>query len=635
MNMNIASVPLLAVISVTCRDVIRDKIDNHSATPRKNVALVQKSRKTSVEWSFFAGCPRATFLRVSRGVSQSKAKHDSVQVLAHKKHRDDRRIRRQRSPSSTMIAAGIKNAHAFLTTSKRAASASASHVNKSSRKRRSVLIVTAVLAILIMASLTKESSMAVRPLSIATFDSVKNSAKRSLNKIALEEYVGIHDEDDSAVEDAFIGHNHSSARRRTKQLYEEHPEWIDGPFPLDKWIVEYFAWHNEIRSRFPGASLVSAGPSAAAATTANNTSADSLRLPPKLFIRYCIRKCGGLFDRLSNILGFLVFAHQTQRVLLLQHLSPTHLHNFLEPSVIDWSPPIEAGLFYKPRKLKSFGTDYLKPWGANRNNYSDGLDMWKHHPDLKKTSAVRILYVSSSSWNATMYIERDYGAEVASRLDENYGAVWKALFRPVPPIQARIDETMSSFRLVPGQYSVVHCRVRHAGRFENRPDVNGRQIDMKGLDFRGDFGREAMRVATHAMACQRNFTTDVFPSKMEQGNDPEPVYFMSDSEDLVEYMVKNYAIASSATRQRIVARNTTKDGRTAHLDSKGLPPEAYYATFIDLYIAMQARCILYGIGNYAFLAAKISRAPCLMQHEDIRPKQYFNLQKGWSHMCMI
>jgi hypothetical protein len=31
LNMNIASVPLLAVISVTCRDVIRDKIDNHSA----------------------------------------------------------------------------------------------------------------------------------------------------------------------------------------------------------------------------------------------------------------------------------------------------------------------------------------------------------------------------------------------------------------------------------------------------------------------------------------------------------------------------------------------------------------------------------------------------------------------------
>jgi hypothetical protein len=30
-------------------------------TPRKNVALVQKSRNTSVEWSFFAGCPCITF----------------------------------------------------------------------------------------------------------------------------------------------------------------------------------------------------------------------------------------------------------------------------------------------------------------------------------------------------------------------------------------------------------------------------------------------------------------------------------------------------------------------------------------------------------------------------------------------
>ena len=39
----------------------RDRSWTHAAsacgTPRKNVALVQNSRRTSVEWSFFAGCP--------------------------------------------------------------------------------------------------------------------------------------------------------------------------------------------------------------------------------------------------------------------------------------------------------------------------------------------------------------------------------------------------------------------------------------------------------------------------------------------------------------------------------------------------------------------------------------------------
>lgn len=66
----------------------------------------------------------------------------------------------------------------------------------------------------------------------------------------------------------------------------------------------------------------------------------------------------------------------------------------------------------------------------------------------------------------------------------------------------------------------------------------------------------------------------------------------------------------------IVARNNTEEN--AHIDrQKGRPPRAYYATFIDLLLAMHAKCIIYGIGYYSSFASKISGSSCayLYQHE--------------------
>jgi hypothetical protein len=121
----------------------------------------------------------------------------------------------------------------------------------------------------------------------------------------------------------------------------------------------------------------------------------------------------------------------------------------------------------------------------------------------------------------------------------------------------------------------------------------------------------------------------------------EPIYFFSDSNDLVQYMafdIKNStsslrkldttqtldrnAIFESdaiqvASRVNIVARSDVSFMDNVHIDKqKGRDPPAYYATFVDLFIAIYARCITYGVGNYALLAMKISGTSCRLLYAE-------------------
>jgi hypothetical protein len=65
----------------------------------------------------------------------------------------------------------------------------------------------------------------------------------------------------------------------------------------------------------------------------------------------------------------------------------------------------------------------------------------------------------------------------------------------------------------------------------------------------------------------------------------------------------------------VVARDTTIEN--AHIDrQKGRDPAAYYATFVDLFLAINARCITYGIGYYAIFAAKISGIECKLLYQE-------------------
>ena len=132
-------------------------------------------------------------------------------------------------------------------------------------------------------------------------------------------------------------------------------------------------------------------------------------------------------------------------------------------------------------------------------------------------------------------------------------------------------------------------------------------------------------VGTHAINCTNRM----------RAHESEPVYFFSDSEDLVRHMAaplqdslvngnaslseqRSNVIKETISPGRIVSRDLYK--KTVHLDLEDAPDVSYfYGTFVDLYLGVAARCVSFGIGNYAYLSTRISNTKCLQTHERFRP----------------
>jgi len=111
----------------------------------------------------------------------------------------------------------------------------------------------------------------------------------------------------------------------------------------------------------------------------------------------------------------------------------------------------------------------------------------------------------------------------------------------------------------------------------------------------------------------------------------EPMYFISDSEDLVNYVANELPNISNTspilTTDDIEAKNVRSKVNiisrdlslpNLHIDRQKRYPIRYYIpTIIDLVLAANARCIVYGVGKYTNLAAKISNNRfCIMQHRE-------------------
>jgi len=401
---------------------------------------------------------------------------------------------------------------------------------------------------------------------------------------------------------------------------------------LPEWVLNYFEWHKEMRLKYPGRRLF----------THENA--------PKVLIKYCMQgRCGGTYDRLGTLP--LYIANQTNRVLLIKWFSPMKLEEFLEPNLIDWTVP--ASRLVNTRTIFKRHLHYLKSWYIKgRHRYLNPLTRLREDPIFSKEKIITIRYTGERWYNFSQEAEMRALGETDMLDDtESFGKIWHALFRPSPPVQAKIDETMQQLGLIPGHYAATHCRVRHPGRFEGKEvtgKFNSTEADISGLPFEGKNKEMAIQTAVHALQCTKQLT-----------NEDEPVYFFSDSEDLVNYMVNTSTLSthsvsdSSSNTSNLtkleqlvdsVKRSTTIRSRnvsnwpSVHLDlgrHYGAQKEDYYATFVDLYIAIAARCVSFGVGNFAYLAAKISHTSCLQIHEHFDAAKAFNQQTGHAVECTI
>jgi hypothetical protein len=210
----------------------------------------------------------------------------------------------------------------------------------------------------------------------------------------------------------------------------------------------------------------------------------------------------------------------------------------------------------------------------------------------------------------------------------SFGKIFRVFFRPSEGVEAQLNEAYQELNITPGQYTAVHCRVRHPKATAHGVVVKGKNAnypaDKTGLPWAGETKDFAVNMATHAIQCARTLSKDA----------KEPIYFFSDSNDLVRYLAHELKdadfVARNATlfenphdaaalkavkRTNLVAREVSYEN--VHIDKqKNRSPPEYYGTFVDLLLAANARCVTFGIGFYAIFATKISGTQCKLLYRE-------------------
>ncbi|GAX17125.1 hypothetical protein FisN_5Hh511 [Fistulifera solaris] len=405
-----------------------------------------------------------------------------------------------------------------------------------------------------------------------------------------------------------LDHHHASSKN--EHAATEHQ--------LPKWILDYFEWHKEVRRQFPGSELF------------QNPNA------PPILIRTCLGLCGGLNDRLGQLPWDIYLANQTGRVLLIHWHRPAPLEHFLTPNEIDWTVPRDVEGFFNEegtivsregmRKARAIPDLFDGFASANPEK-----DFWSEHLDHSLQRATsgkfknekvlrhRILgHINEEELEARL---RALGETDTVHWTPSFGKIFFAFFKLSDPIQHKLESVFRELGLRPREYSAVHCRVRHPKAMPQSMMVKGKNedypADKSGLPWEGKAKEFAIETATKAIKCIK--------ARLRK---KEKVYFFSDSNDLVRYIAhdllkeENTAVttvekeAEDVVRtMHIVARDALEEN--AHIDrQKGRDIPAYYGTFLDLFLAIHARCLSYGIGYYAIFAAKISGTQCKLLYQE-------------------
>ena len=323
---------------------------------------------------------------------------------------------------------------------------------------------------------------------------------------------------------------------------------------------------------------------------------------------------------------------------------PVALENFLVPNEIDWTVPKEIDGFFsktdvrvsrQEMKIVRAYTELFEGYASEspeQNFWTEELDEALQRAVTgsfknKKVLRHRLLgHINEEELESRL---RALGEEDMIHRTAAFGNIFRMFFRPSEGVKKDLDSVYKSLQMQPGKYSAVHCRVRHPKATARNVFVKGKNdaypADKSGLPWEGETRLFAIKTAIHALQCASTLL----------GNSREPLYLFSDSNDLVRYMSHQLTdpqfVAGNATifktstvdaealdvvhKTNVIARSMSEEN--AHIDrQKGRDPPAYYATFVDLLLAVNARCVTYGIGYYAVFATKISGTKCKLLYQE-------------------
>lgn len=313
-------------------------------------------------------------------------------------------------------------------------------------------------------------------------------------------------------------------------------------------------------------------------------------------------ECGGLADRLKPLPLFLAVGHKTNRIFMIRWSKPHKLEEFLTPNLLNWSVPE-----WLEEHILSFSNDTAADDKTRKSNkmyqhtkgsknvvkkmgYFRHVVFWEARAQDIFGGCALYQQVTTDTINTTKWKNKKEwnpmnGWELYKTM---YRHLFQALFVPSQPIQKLINDKMGLAKLEPGKYTTAHYRAFYA--IEDKKHTK----TIKTLK----------RFAFHAVDCAASMNPGV------------PIYFASDSKVAVD------AVREYGTRHRDKAIVTLSDKDTEkealHLDKPTdfeTEPSDFYATFVDLLMMANARCLTYGQGGFGLFAALLSHdANCTGQH---------------------
>ena len=315
---------------------------------------------------------------------------------------------------------------------------------------------------------------------------------------------------------------------------------------LPPWLSDYFSWHNETKQLL------------------NETNWRSTQF--LILACFSDAKCGGFSDRIKPLPSLLLAAKRSKRLLLIYWERPGPLENWLVPPSmveqgIDWRVPdwmltiLETEFFPKPKRAAIS---------------AKGFD--KAEKLLKAGIALPVVFIQiqNPDGGESYYLEQ---LDSESTYHQVFHEVFRRFFKPVPRIERSINSKLAAHNMTVGQYASVHLRAMYGNR-----------------QYRD--AQEMINLSVLGINCANN----LLPGR--------PIFFASDSQSAVN------AAGEYASLNSLPVSSLEFESNPLHLekdpDWMTRQPADYDATFIDLLMLANSRCVAYSNGGYGHFGSLLS-----------------------------
>ncbi|VEU45143.1 unnamed protein product [Pseudo-nitzschia multistriata] len=344
---------------------------------------------------------------------------------------------------------------------------------------------------------------------------------------------------------------------------------------VPEWMKDYFRWHRYKRS------------------TWNLTDWQSERW----LISQCLKdqdpkKCGGTADRLKPLPTLLRRAWETKRIYLIRWTRPAMLEEFLVPPEggFDWRVPGELTAVLGEGKRLSTRQMIEK-------YTSGGMSLVRARYQTDEPHRIYDRYVFGPNRTGDGDDDGDVRGQDQPGFERIFAVAWKIAFTPSLPVQDLLRAKLAELGLVPNQYAASHLRALYGETSRPSPIIQ--------------------KFTQNALACATELTAANLGGV--DASRTMPIFFASDSKIAIRHALSLSSGGEDPLEglPRVVASSNPSavhgesDGSTGtgdslvHLDSLVAPVEAFYDTFVDLYLMAMARCVTYGRGGYGHWALLI------------------------------